>query len=334
MRRRDFITLFSCTAATWSLAARAQQSAKMKRMAFVQSASKISRMTVSGPPWYGAFFDELGRLGYVEGKNLGVERSSGEGRTDRYPALARDVVSTNPDLILAVGGRLSLDFKMATTTIPIVTIVIDPVALGLVANIGRPGGNITGVTIAGGLDIIGKRMGLLVEAMQKLSTVGYLASRPFWEDARGAAAREAAKRAGIALSPAILGNAFNEAEYERVFRSLEQDRTDALMISEEPEHAAYIAMIVELAAKSRIPTIYPLREFADAGGLMAYSINQVDVYRRLASLVAMILKGANPGDIPFYQPTKFELVINLKAAKALGLQMPAMLLGRADEVIE
>ena len=306
----------------------------MKRIAFVHPAGEVSAISASGMPFYRAFFEELSRLGYVEGQNLGVERYSGEGRTERYAELARDVVNTHPDLILAVGARLSLDFKMATTTIPIVTLIIDPIALGLVASIARPGGNITGVTIAGGLEIIGKRMGLLGEAMPKLSTVGYLASRPYWEDTRGAAAREAAKRAGISLSPAMLGSAFNEAEYQRVFRSMGQDRVDAFMVSEEPEHVTYRATIVELAAKGRIPTIYPFREFVEVGGLMAYSIDQADVYRRLANLIDKILRGANPGDIPFYQPTKFELSINLKTAKALGLEMPAMLLGRADEVIE
>src|SRR5712691_11687198 len=333
MRRRDFITALG-TAATWPLAALAQQPAKMKRIAYVHSAGNVSRISVSGEPFYRAFFEELSRLGYVEGQNLGVERYSGEGRTERYAELARDVVNTHPDLILAVGGRLSLDFKMATTTIPIVTMIIDPIAMGLVASIARPGGNITGVTIAGGLEIIGKRMGLLVEAMPKLSTVGYLASRPLWEDPRGAATREAAKRAGVALKAALLGSAFNEAEYQRVFRSMEQDRADALMVSEEPEHTTYRATIVELAAKGRIPTMYPFREFAEVGGLLAYSINQADIYRRLANLIDKIFRGANPGDIPFYQPTKFELSINLKTAKALGFEMPAMLLGRADEVIE
>jgi ABC transporter substrate binding protein len=184
MRRRDFITALGA-AATWPLAARAQQPAKMKRIAFVNSSGKVSAISVNGSPNYRAFFEELSRLGYVEGQNLGVERYSGEGRPERYAELARDVVNTHPDLILAVGGRLSLDFKMATTTVPIVTMIVDPIALGLVASIARPGGNITGVAIAAGLEIIGKRMGLLVEAMPKLSTVGYLASRSFWEDPRG-----------------------------------------------------------------------------------------------------------------------------------------------------
>ncbi|HYS87005.1 MAG TPA: ABC transporter substrate-binding protein [Bradyrhizobium sp.] len=333
MRRRDFITALG-TAAAWPLAARAQQPAKMKRIAFVRPAGPVSEASVSGSPYYRAFFEELSRLGYVEGQNLGVERYSGEGRPERYAELARDVVNTHPDLIIAVAARLSLDFKTATTTIPIVSLINDPIALGLVPSIARPGGNITGVTISGGLELIGKRMGLLVEAMPKLSTVSYLVSRPYWEDPRGAAAREAAKQAGISLKAALLGSAFDEAEYQRVFRSMEQDRADALMVSDEAEHTPNRATIVELAAKGRIPTIYSYREFVEVGGLMAYSIDLADMYRRLANLIDKILRGANPADIPFYQPTKFELSINLKTAKALGLEMPAMLLGRADEVIE
>ncbi len=149
MRRRDFITTLGA-AATWPLAARAQQPAKMKRIAYVQPATKVSEMNVSDRPYLRAFFEELGRLGYVESQNIAVERYSGEGRPERYAELARDVVNAHPDLILAVGARLSLDFKMATTTIPIVTIIIDPIAMGLVASIARPGGNITGVTVAAG----------------------------------------------------------------------------------------------------------------------------------------------------------------------------------------
>jgi putative tryptophan/tyrosine transport system substrate-binding protein len=332
MRRRDFITALG-TAAIWPLAARAQQPTKMKRIAFVHPSNKVSELSVSGRPYYRAFFEELSRLGYVEGQNLGVERYSGEGRPERYAELARDVVNTHPDLIVAVAARLSLDFKMATTTIPIVSLIIDPIAMGLVASIARPGGNITGVTISGGLELIGKRIGLLVEAMPKLSTVGYLVSRPWWEDPRGEAAREAAKQAGISLKAVLLG-AFNEAEYQHVFRSMEQDRADALMVSDETENFTNRATIVELAAKGRIPTIYSYREFVQVGGLMAYSIDQVEIYRHLANLIDKIFRGANPGDIPFYQPTKFELSINLKTAKALGFEMPAMLLGRADEVIE
>ena len=334
MRRREFIGLVGSAAAAWPLAARAQQPARMQRIAFVHPFAKVSEMNVNNQTYQRAFFEELIRLGYIEGQNLGLERYSGEGQSERYAELVRNVVNTHPDVIVTLGARLSLDFKMATTTIPIVTIMFDPVAQGLVNSIARPGGNITGVTIAGGFEIIGKRLGLLVEAVPKLSSVGYLASRPYWEDIRGAAAREAAKRAGISLKAALLGSAFNEAEYQRVFRSMEQDRADALMVSEEVEQITNRATIVELAAKGRIPTIYANREFVEAGGLMAYSIVLADIYRRLANLTDKILKGANPGDMPFYQPTKYELGINLKAAKALGLEMPAMLLSSADEVVE
>jgi ABC-type uncharacterized transport system substrate-binding protein len=334
MRRRKFITLLGGTAATWPLAARSQQPTQMKRIAVVSPGRKVNELSLSGPPQYRAFFEELSRLGYVEYQNLRVERYSGEGRPERYAELARDVVKTHPDLIFAVAAGLTLDFKMATTTIPIVTIVNDPIALGLVASIARPGGNITGVTIAPELELIGKRIGLLVEAMPKLSTVGYLVSRSYWEDLRGAAAREAARRVGISLKAAQLGSAFSEAEYQRVFKSMEQDRADALVVSDEAEHLSNHVAIVELAAKGRIPTMYAYSQFVQVGGLMAYSIDLPDTFRRLANLIDRVLKGANPGDIPFYQPTKFELSINLKTAKALGLEMPTMLLGLADEVIE
>jgi putative tryptophan/tyrosine transport system substrate-binding protein len=317
MQRREFITLFGGAATTWPLAARAQQPAKMKRIAIVFPSAKVSDIGVSGPPRYRAFFEELSRIGYVEGQNLKVERYSGEGRPEHYAELARHVVTTHPDVILAVGTPLSLDFKMATAIIPIVTIVGDPVAIGLVASIARPGGNITGATVQA-LDLVGKRIELMVETMPKLSTLSYLVSRQYWEDARGGGAREAAIRAGISLKAALLGSTINEVEYQRVFRSMEQDRADALLVSEDSEHLTNRATIVGLAAKDRIFTMYPFREFVEIGGLMAYSINLADIFRHTANLIDKILRGANPADIPFYQPIKYELIINLKTAKALG----------------
>ncbi|MGY4434953.1 putative ABC transport system substrate-binding protein [Bradyrhizobium sp. F1.13.1] len=247
MQWREFITLFGGVTATWPLAGHAQQPARKKRIAFVHPGIKVGEMSLSGPPQYRAFFEELSRLGYVEGQNLTIGRYSGEGRPERYSELVQDVVNTHPDLILAVAAPLSLDFKMATTTIPIVTIFNDPVALGLVASIARPGGNITGVTIATELELIGKRVELLVEAMPGLSTVDYLVSRSYWEDPRGAAAREAAKRAGISLSAALLGNAFNQAEYQRVFRSMERDQLDALMVSDEVAHTPALSRSIRIS---------------------------------------------------------------------------------------
>ena len=305
----------------------------MKRIAMVHPSRKVDELTINGPPFYKAFFEELSRLGYVEGQNLAVERYSGEGRIERYSELAREVVGSHPDLIFAMSGAIALPLKLAATTIPIVAITGDPIALGLVPSIAHPGGNITGVTSDAGLELYGKRLGLLAEAVPKLSHAGYLASRAHWERPTAAAMREAAKRAGISLTAELLVG-FNEEEYRRALSALKQDRVDAIMVSDEGEHITYRIALVELIAKGAIPAIYPYRELVEVGGLMAYSIDLADAYRRVAGQITEILKGSRPGDIPFYQPTRFDLWINLKTAKALGLEIPAALLARADNVIE
>src|SRR6266404_5411591 len=220
MRRREFITLLGGTAMVWPLAARAQQSSRMKRIAMVSPAAKIGDMGVNGIGIYRMFFEELSRLGYNEGRNLVVERYSGEGRTEHYADLAREVVNTHPDLILSGTTRLALNFKAATTTIPIVTTTADPIAGGLVSSLARPGGNITGVSVDGGIEIMGKRLALLVEATSKLSNARFLVSQLNWERVLGAAVREASRRAGISLAGEPM-RSFNEQEYQRVFNSME-----------------------------------------------------------------------------------------------------------------
>jgi len=332
MRRRDFIAIFG-SAAAWPDIACAQQLTKMKRIAMVDPAESVGDITVTGKWWYRLFFQELDRLGYVEGRNLLVERYSGNGRTELYGSLVDDVASANPDLIVTFGPLAPL-FKTATTTIPIVTITADPIAMKLVNSIARPGGNVTGVSIDGGLEIYGKRIGLLKEALPKLSNLGYLASQGNWKRPTGAAAREAATKAGISLTGELLDR-FSKQEYQRVFESMKRDRLDGLMVSDEGEHLTFMITVVELAAESGIPAIYPYGpDFIKAGGLMSYSLSFADVWRRVASVVDQILRGANPADIPFYQQTQFELMINLKTAKTLGLDLPPTLLGSADEVIE
>jgi putative ABC transport system substrate-binding protein len=332
VRRRDFITILG-GAAAWPLAVRAQQSSRMKRIAIVSPATKIGDMSVNGYRQYRVFFEELSRLGYDEGQNLVVERYSGEGRTEHYADLARDVVNTHPDLIFCISYRLALNFKAATTTIPIAAITADPIALGLVSSLARPGGNITGVSVDAGIEVMGKRLGLLLEATSKLSNARFLVSQLNWEGVLGAAVREASGRAGISFAGEPMSS-FNEQEYQRVFNSMEHERVDGILVSDESEQFTYRRLLVELAAKTQIPTIYAYREHVELGGLMAYSIDLGDTFRRIADLVHKILKGANPGELPFFQQTKFELTINLKTAKALGLNLPPMLLGRADEVIE
>jgi putative tryptophan/tyrosine transport system substrate-binding protein len=336
MRRREFITLIGGAAATWPLGARAQQPSKtMKRMALVSPSDKITDMFVTNPI-YGPFFKELSRLGYVEGDNLIVERYSANGQSDHFDELARDVVSTHPDVIRTVSTRLALALKKYTATIPIVALCSDPVADGLVSSLARPGGNITGVSVDAGIEIWGKRLGLLLEAIQKPSNVQFLATRAVWESAEGQAVRDAAKQAGISVTAALLDDAIDESQYRRVFTAMEQDRVEALMISDQAENFTYRQLIVNLAAKSQIPTIYPYREHVALGGLMAYAvdIDDFDLTRQTADMVGEILKGTNPADMPFYQPTKFQLVINVNTAKALGLEIPPSLLLRADGVIE
>jgi putative tryptophan/tyrosine transport system substrate-binding protein len=284
---------------------------------------------------YSGFFDELSRLGFIDGKNLVVERYSAGGQRDRYAQLARDVVDTHPDAIFSMEGGLGLTFKAATKTIPIVTIAADPVVTGFVSNIARPGGNITGVTIDAGLEIWGKRIGLLMEALPKLSNASIIAqTQNSWEGPYGSAIRQAAKYAGIALNVVVFDGKIDEAAYQRVFSAFEQHRPDALIATEYSVHLTNRATIVELAAKHRLPAMYPFREFVEVGGLMSYSPDLEEIGRSSGYQMGQILNGTNPGDIPFIQVTRLYLTLNLKTAKSLGIEFPATLLGSADFIIE
>ncbi len=334
MKRREFIVGLGA-AATWPFAARAQQPAKMKRIAFVHPDINVSNLSITSEHrGYRTLFEELRRLGYIEGQNLIVDRYSAEGRTEQYASLADDVVRTNPDLILAITIGLVSKLKAATATIPLVAITGDPVVAGLVPSLARPGGNITGIASLAGLEVWGKRLELLLEATPKSSNIRFLTSRYLWESPQGEAIREIARRSGIPLVGALVDGIIDEAQYRRVFAAMEQDRVDGLMLFDAADTFTHRRLLVELAARSRIPAIYTYREFVELGGLMAYSFDLADIYRRVAEQIDKILKGANPGEIPIYQTTRFELAINLKTAKALGLDVPPTLLARADEVIE
>jgi putative ABC transport system substrate-binding protein len=335
MRRREFIALAG-GASVWPLAAVAQQPAGMKHIAIVHPDDKVGNMTVNGGRAWKALFEKLGDHGYVEGDNLLVDRYSGQGRTENYSELARDVVGTKPDLIFSSSLRLALNFKAATTTIPIVAVTNDPVVGGLVTNIARPEANITGVSVDAGAEIWGKRLGLLVETTSKSSNARFLCSQLTWERPSGEAdmVREAARLAGIPLAGALLGSTIDETAYQRVFESMEQDRVDAIVVSDESEHLTHRAVLAELAAKSRIPAIFPFKVFVELGGLLAYSVDIVEIARDVADVIDKILKGTRPRDIPFYQQTKFELIVNLKTAKVFGIGIPPNLLALADQVIE
>jgi putative ABC transport system substrate-binding protein len=337
MRRREFIGSLIGTAVAWPLAAPAQQSVKVYRLAIVHPSAPVERMSegASGSPSYKSMFGELRRLGYIEGQNLIVERYSGEGNTAHYAELAAEVVRQQPDVILASSNRMVRHLKAATTTIPIVGSMADPVLYGLVDSLARPGGNITGVSENAGDEIWGKRLGLLRELIPGLSRVGYLASRDVVEVVDGMRqTREAAQQAGITLVVPPLESPIQEPEYRRVFKLMTQERADALIVSDQSEHGTYIRLIIELAEQSRLPALYPWRPYAEHGGLMVYGIPGANLYRRAAGYIARILQGAKPSELPIDQATKFELIINLKTAKKLGLTVPQILLAGADEVIE
>jgi len=334
MRRRDFIKGI-IVSTTWPVAVRAQQTAKTHRIAVVNPSASVADMSEIGSnPNYVALFKELRRLGYIEGVNLVVTRYSGEGREEGFPELCREVVRTNPDIVVTNTSRLVLSFKAATDTVPIVATMADPVPYGIVTNIARPGGNITGVSVDAGLDIRGKRLQVLREVVPTASKMGFLASRQVWSQPSGDAVRQAAQQLGISLLGPPLESPIQAEEYRRVLGAMAQEHVDGVIISEQAENTNNRQFIVDLVHAAKLPAIFPYREYFEIGALMAYGPSSSDSWRRLAGYIDQILKGAQPGDLPIYLQTKFDLLINLETAKALGLTIPPSLLVRADEVIE
>src|SRR5437588_3504333 len=334
MKRREFITLLGGASAAWPLVARAQQSATPRRIAIFHPAIPTTLLTETGggSAWR-AFFGELRRLGYVEGENLIIERYSAEGHHERYADLAREIVTRNPDLIVTGTNPVVIAFTAATSTMPIVAFMLDPLKAGLVTSLSRPGGNLTGITLDAGIEIWGKRLQMLKEAIPSTAKAAFLGMREGWEGSSGQVLRDAAGRLGISLV-FMFPPKGTPSEIERVFAAMEQQRLDAVLVSGEGDLYAHRKLIAELTGKYRLPAMFPYRDHVEAGGLMAYAVDLAELLRRMADDVHQILRGAKAGDIPIYQPTKFELLINLKTAKALGLTLPPALLARAAEIIE
>jgi putative ABC transport system substrate-binding protein len=332
MRRREFtagVLLAATVRPAW-----AQQRVTPRRIAIFHPAIPVTLLTeTGGGTGWRAFFRELRRLGYVEGQNLIIERYSAEGHHERYADIVREIVGRNPELIVTGTNPVVLAFRAATSAIPVVAFMVDPLKAGLVASLARPGGNLTGITLDPGIELWGKRLELLKEAIPSTARAIFLAMRDGWEDSFGQALQDIGQRLGISLT-AVLPQAGTPAEMERVFAAMAEQRPDAVLVSGEGDLYANRQLIVELAEKHRLPTMSPYRDFVDAGGLMAYTVDLAELLRRMASDVHQILNGAKPGDIPIYQPTKFELLINRKTAKALGLNLPQALLSRADEMID
>ena len=331
MRRREFITLFG-GAAAWPAAARAQLLPQPRRLAAVAHAAALGEMYETGdnPAWR-ALFKELRRLGYVEGQNLIVERFSAEGHIDRYAELAREVISRNPDVVVIGWGPLVKAFQSATATIPIVGSMSDPVLQGIVSNVAKPGGNVTGVSVVASLEIWPKRLQILVEVIPTASRVAFLASQ--LSTHKIPILQQAAEQLGIRLLWTPLEGPI-QSRYQRVFEAMTTDRADGLIVSDDADNFINRRLIVELAEKARLAAIYPYREFFEIGGLVAYGADLADTWRRMAGYVDQIFRGTEPGDLPIYLESKFELLVNAKVAKALGVTIPTSLILRANEVIE
>src|SRR3954467_7148273 len=334
MKRRELIAFLISGAALSPFQGHAQQRPKQHRIAIFHPAIPANLITETGggTAWR-AFFPELRRLGHIEGENLIVERYSAEGHHERYADLAQEIVTSSPELIVTGPNPAVTAFKAATSTIPIIAFMIDPLKAGLISNLAKPGGNLTGITLDAGIEVWGKRLELLKEAVPSTTKAAFLGMREGWEGSFGQFLREAGGRLGISIV-SMLPQAGTPAEIERVFAEMGQQLADAVLVSGEGDLYAHRHLIAELANKSRLPAICPYRDYVDAGVLMGYTVDLAELLKRMADDVHQILGGVKVGDIPIYQATKFELLINLKTAKALSLALPPALLARADEMIE
>jgi len=325
MDRRRFLLTSLVGALAAPLAAEAQPAAKVYRIGLLSPTSQ--GLGVEG------FREGLRALGYVEGRNIVVEHRSAEGRFDRLPELAAELVGIRVDVIVAVVTQASLAAKNATKTIPIVMLAVgDPVGAGLVTSLAQPGGNVTGTSFQN-VEVAGKSLELLKNAIPQLRVVAVLwnPANPVFQAQMVKETEAAARSLGIQLRMLAARDA---KEIDRAFAAMTGERAEGLIVIPDPVFTAHLTRIAALAAHSHLPSISAFREYAEAGGLMAYSASFSERGRRTAVYVDRILKGANPANLPVEQPAKFELLINLKTAKALGLTIPPALLLRADQVIE
>ncbi len=332
MDRRRFLLTSLAGAFAVPLAAEAQPAGKVPKIGMLSTTPLEHPQARAG---FDQFRQALGELGYVEGRNIVIEHRSAEGRVERFPALAAEMVRLRVDLIVVFSTPSARAARNETSTIPIVAPTMqDPVRDGLVASLARPGGNVTGLTFLGS-ELVAKRLALLKEAIPGVSRVavlwhpGGVAERTGQEMVKEAEA--AARGLGVQLQ---LVRAETPKELDGAFSAMTRWRADALVPLPSPMLFAERKRIVDLAARDRLPAMYMAREFVDLGGLMAYGASQFDLIRRGATYVDKILRGAKPADLPVEQPNKYEMVINLKTAKALGLTIPQSLLLRADQLIE
>jgi putative tryptophan/tyrosine transport system substrate-binding protein len=327
MRRRDFLGVAGAAAAGWPLSAHAQSRQNIPRVGYLFSFTQAE-----GDQLWQACRRGLQELGYVEGQNIVLEPRLAEGVHERLPKLAAELVQLKVNVIVAAATPASRAAKAATSTIPIVFVAVgDPVTVKLIASLARPGGNVTGLSLLTS-DVSGKRLSLLVETVRKSSRVGILMnpdnpiSAVFFEETK-----LAARQLGIELQQL---HARDPRQIAQALSDAAEKRFDAIVVFDDPVLWSHRAQIVGLTAAAKIPAMYGYRDFVDGGGLMSYGPDRSDQYRRTAIYVDKILKGAKPSDLPVEQPTKFELIVNRKAARALGVELPTSVLLAANEVIE
>jgi putative ABC transport system substrate-binding protein len=328
MDRRTFVGTLTLSLLAAPLAAEAEQAGKVYRVGYLTVPSRETAQGVAN-----SFQRALRDLGWIEGQNVVVNYRFADSDVDRLPDLAVELVRLRADVIVAGANAAVVAAKNTTRTIPIVMfLTVDPVGAGLVASLARPGGNITGLTLTAGPEIYGKQLQLLKDAFPRVSRVAILINRAVPTYARALQEIEAATGAlGLQRQIMVIRD---PGEFDNAFAELKTARPDAIFIPADSMFYQHRARLAQLAAKSRLPAMWGLRDYAEAGGLMAYATDLHDLARRAATFVDKILKGTKPGDLPVEQPTKFELVINLKTAKALGLTIPPSLLVRADAVIQ
>jgi putative ABC transport system substrate-binding protein len=330
--RRAFIGTIAGGLLAAPLAAEAQPTGKVPRIALVFANAPLADITGPRPaqPNARAFLEAMRELGWIDGQNITIERKSAEGRPDRYAGLAQELLRLKLDLIVCPAASLTQSILQATSTIPIVIAgaFADPVIEGKVKSLARPGGNLTGLTMFSSNTLFGKRLELLKEAVPGISRVAFLGN--LYAPAPTTAA--VARALKLALVPVVIPT---PEGLQKGFATIERARVDALFVADTATFfPAARGALVEFAAKQRLPASYPFDVYVEAGGLMSYGVDFNDIFRRAAIYVDKILKGANPGDLPIEQPTKVNLAINLRTAKALGLTIPPSLLQRADQVIE
>jgi putative ABC transport system substrate-binding protein len=330
--RRRFLSATGALLAA-PLATESKQVRKLYRVALVYTTAPVSVMLGPDPvhPYPRVFLHALAELGYVEGRNLMYMPRSAEGQFERLEGILQELIKLQVDVIVAPGDTVPRRAKALTSTVPFVMMCrSDPVELGLVSSLTRPGDNFTGLTRTTSPDIEGKRLQLLKEALPKSLRVAYLGRQQDWESPFGQSARDAARVLGVTLLAAV----HTPADYTAAFKQLINERPDALLVAQNTSNFYQRSLIVNFATKHRLPSMFHFREAVEAGALMSYGPDLADLYRRAAIYVDKILKGAKPGDLPIERPSKFELVINLKTARALGITIPQTILLQADQVIQ